>query len=331
MNLYFTSAYRAHTCLDRVNELFALDLHGVHSITEDPHAADAIVFVENTQFDDLAFSAVMSHPLVSRYPGKVFMYNETDRAWPVLPGLYCSLGQGLASGQSQVAFPYLTAGNDGIRHIHTINAERTWLYSFVGATSHASRRALFRLTDERACIVDTSEFCTWNPVQPARYQFQKLYTDSIADSKFVLCPRGIGPASLRLYETIEAGRVPVIISDSWVPSPQIDWSFAVKIPESQVTSIPEILRALESEWEDRGNAARRAWLSTYAPDQLFNTLCNAIQQISPSAGLPALTFRARLLKRRVLAEQKVRNLIRPTQVLPAAQTTLLNRLFSRRV
>jgi len=43
--------------------------------------------------------------------------------------------------------------------------------------------------------------------------YKQNYARLIANSKFVLCPQGVGPSSLRLFETLLMGRAPVIISD----------------------------------------------------------------------------------------------------------------------
>ena len=55
MKIYLLSAYTRHDCLDKLVELCALDAHGRHERVMDVAEADAIVFVENTQFNDLSF------------------------------------------------------------------------------------------------------------------------------------------------------------------------------------------------------------------------------------------------------------------------------------
>ncbi|ASJ72318.1 exostosin domain-containing protein [Granulosicoccus antarcticus] len=330
MKLLFTSAYSTHPCLDRVRQLQRLDDQGNFTVTRNPDKADAIVFVENTQFQDMSFNTLMEHPLIRMYPEKIFMYNEMDRAWPLLHGLYCSLGSELTNPEEQVAFPYLTATNSGVQDIYHSKAERQWLYSFVGSASHACRKPVLRLKDDNARIIDTSDFCTWDPIQTSKYAFQKLYTQTMAGSKFILCPRGIGPASLRLYETMESGRVPVIISDSWVAPPQVDWSFAVRVPESRTSDIPKILLELEPQWQERGEAARRAWETSYAPNRMFNTMGLAIQSIRKQSPFPEPTLRANTMKWAVVAEQKLRNQLKPTPSDPAPRPSFLGRMFSRK-
>ena len=312
MKLHLTSAYRSHSCLDALLDLARLDTSDQHQLTSCPDAADAIVFVENTQFNDLGFSQLLRHALVRKHPDKVFMYNEMDRSWPILPGVYCSLKKGFSKQKTHVAFPYLTTCNSSIENIHSLNVKPHLLYSFVGSMSHPVRKPLPRLARDNAVIADTSEFCTWDPAQTSKYSFQKLYSDTMAQSQFILCPRGIGPASLRLFESMEAARVPVIISDDWVEPPQVDWSFAVRVAESDIEQIPGILANLDNEWQDRSTAARSEWEKNYSPSQMFNTLGNAIESVQDSARITDKSLQFSLHKWQVLAGQFFRNIIRPS-------------------
>jgi len=81
----------------------------------------------------------------------------------------------------------------------------------------------------------------WDPSNPAE---GRRFIDDLNDLEFALCPRGNGLATLRIYEAMGSGAVPVIIADgyrkplSWM----LDWdSFSVTVPYSEITRIPEIL------------------------------------------------------------------------------------------
>ncbi len=43
------------------------------------------------------------------------------------------------------------------------------------------------------------------------------YNQVLSDSVFSLCPEGAGPNSLRLWESLAIGSVPVVVADDWVP------------------------------------------------------------------------------------------------------------------
>ena len=65
-------------------------------------------------------------------------------------------------------------------------------------------------------------------VQPQEQtnEWKESYIELIKDSKFILCPRGQGLNSIRFFESIAAGRIPILISNE-VKLPLnniIDWS-----------------------------------------------------------------------------------------------------------
>jgi hypothetical protein len=279
MKLHLTSAYSTHTGLDSLLAYAPLDRIGRHELCNDSAEADAILFVENTQFDDVFFRQLRQHPLVADNAEKVFMYNEMDRPWDVLPGLYCSMTRRHLDPCRHRAFAYLNSPNPYISDVHEISADTRWLYSFMGSMSHASRRHIMRLKHPDGLVRDTSDFNVWNSTAEEMIVRGREYATALAASQFVLCPRGIGVSSIRLYETLESGRVPVIISDQWVPPPETDWSFAIQVEERRIITIPGLLSSLASEARERGEAARQAWLLHYAPDTLFNNVGDSLETL----------------------------------------------------
>ncbi len=279
MKIFLTSAYSSHSGLDTLRRHIPLDVVQRHQACDNPEDADAILFVENTQFNDIFFKQLLDHPILARHADKVFMYNEMDRPWDVLPGLYCCMPRKHLVNQRHRAFAYLSTPNPFIENIHSGDAERQWLYTFMGSMSHACRRPIMRLKNADGYVQDTSDFNVWQSDAREMQIRGRAYADVVAASQFVLCPRGIGTSSLRLYETLEAGRVPVIISDHWVPPAETDWEFAIQIEERRVSSIPGLLKALSGEARERGDAARKAWETSYAPDTLFNTLGDSVESL----------------------------------------------------
>jgi hypothetical protein len=77
----------------------------------------------------------------------------------------------------------------------------------------------------------------WNVDKDKRKELYKSYCELLDDTQFFLCPRGKGLNSVRFFETLRMGRIPVLISDEaklpleWL----IDYSkFVVKVPENDL-------------------------------------------------------------------------------------------------
>lgn len=96
---------------------------------------------------------------------------------------------------------------------------------------------------------------------------KEVFQTVLARSRYSLCPSGSGPNSIRLWESMQAGAIPVILSDT-LRMPRhdtISWEFAVvSVPESKLNEISEILAKIppETEAQMRANCLN-----------LFNTIC----------------------------------------------------------
>lgn len=113
--------------------------------------------------------------------------------------------------------------------------ERTILASFIGAKANQfyptqSRNLLAKIfSGETDCIVALNESWQFNhtvyDIQVKQLQFSantsdftdRAYITTLADSVFALCPSGTGPNSIRLWEAINAGVIPVVITDYYQP------------------------------------------------------------------------------------------------------------------
>jgi hypothetical protein len=92
-------------------------------------------------------------------------------------------------------------------------------------------------------------------------------------SRFVLCPRGRGTSSFRLYEALAHGCVPVIISDGWVAPDGPDWdSFSIRWPERDAEGLAEMLEDRDAEWPQLSRAARSAYEAFFAPSVSFHQI-----------------------------------------------------------
>ncbi len=269
--------------LRRLRQYQACDKYKMHALVEDVNLADVIVFVGpqfNTMLD------FRQSEIWRKHPEKCFVYNGSDRSVPLLPGVYVSLERQYHAPSWTRSAGYLrVAENENIEPQPFEHADL--LYSFAGAiTNHTARRPLLDIAGERGIVVDTSQLPPEqrqrDGVLGAGDTYVHAYLSLLARSKFILCPRGIGVSSWRLFETLKAGRVPVIISDAWVPPDGPDWDqFSIRVPQSEIRSIPQILASRERDAPEMARKARAAWDEWFAADVAFHRLvewCLAIKR-----------------------------------------------------
>ena len=78
----------------------------------------------------------------------------------------------------------------------------------------------------------------------------RLYNMILLKSKYSLCPSGSGPNSIRFWESLAVGSIPVLLADT-LELPKHDlWDKAIlKIKEKDVNTIPNILSNISEEKE----------------------------------------------------------------------------------
>ena len=123
-----------------------------------------------------------------------------------------------------------------------------------------------------------------------RRRRQLHYAQAMRDSEFVLCPRGYGVGTLRLFEAMQMARVPVVIADGYAFPEGPDWeSFCVVVPERKMRDIPALLEQYRPRYREMGYAARDAWLKFFRPEVQIERLCEAVDLIA-AVPRPAQSF-----------------------------------------
>jgi hypothetical protein len=73
------------------------------------------------------------------------------------------------------------------------------------------------------------------------------YNTVLSDSVFSLCPEGTGPNTIRLWESMAIGSIPVLFENDWI-RPNIEgynWDdFSVTISTNDLNNIFEILKSI---------------------------------------------------------------------------------------
>ena len=155
--------------------------------------------------------------------------------------------------------------------------KKKYLFSFMGAsrTYPKVREKIIQLFQGSENIYDTKDFNSWE-LNDDRDTYFKNFARISFQSKFILCPRGIGPSSYRLFESMKMGIAPVIISDEWIETNSIDWkSCSIRIQEKDVGEIYNILKSRENEYLELGINARKNYEKFMSFENQFHFISDA--------------------------------------------------------
>jgi len=255
--------------------------HSTHTLTDDPAAADLILLIGSFGVEP---HYLLDHPLYRAYPDKCAVYTEDDNYLPLAPGVYCSAQVDDSSRAGRTStFSYVSAsGRYSNQYVTSSGIEKKFLFTFQGGSTSMLRKRLFNLTFNRpkdglaVLIENTSTYYHWDLNQPGREDRQQRYAETLAASHFVLCPRGAGTGSIRLFEVMQAGIGPVLISDDYLLPPHVPWdTFLLRIPEGDIARLPELIEPHLATSAERGRLAREAWLNYFAPEKEFDTIVAA--------------------------------------------------------
>jgi hypothetical protein len=98
------------------------------------------------------------------------------------------------------------------------------LFSFIGCENAPIRERLKLLSSSQSLIFDifrANNRANSEGNLEALKAMLRQFIGLCQRSKFVLCPRGVGVSSMRFFESMAMARSPVILSDEWVPLPNI--------------------------------------------------------------------------------------------------------------
>lgn len=287
MKIFLTSAYPYHPrenfAVSWLKESAIMDPFKEHSISEDPETADAILFTEHHPPGDPYFFQVLKNELYRRYKEKVILYTDGDKPLPVIPSILPSVERKYYRRNFTRSGPYIArhCENDSIHYKETSSLEKKFLFSFIGAArTHAIRNEILSLVYPFSFIKDTSKNNLWELEPAEKRAFESEYVKVSLSSHFILCPRGEGVNSYRLYEAMQMGLVPVIISDDWIPMEGPDWNkFSIRIAENEIQKIPDILLSRKSEAETMGKLARNNWERWFSKEVCFHHIASMCQDL----------------------------------------------------
>ncbi|MFC5455674.1 exostosin domain-containing protein [Prosthecobacter fluviatilis] len=232
-------------------------------LTADPIDAELILFAETYAGLDPYFLDVIRHPVFRRFTQKCVLYHISDITQTLCRTISPSIDKNHSNLQCRRSFSYVVRAHDNpyLNQMALADVPTRYLFSFVGdPNSHPIRSRILALERPDALLKAVTGTSATFMNESERAPFQQGYLQTILESQFVLCPRGHGPTSMRLFEVMQLGRVPVIIGDSWLPVSGIPWQeFAIFVPETEIEQIPQILGTFRHRAIEMGARARAVW------------------------------------------------------------------------
>ena len=253
-------------------------------VTKDPATADVVLVDERYQYRTWHYADELAQCIfVRRHADRILVINHDDHARPLLPGLYVSLEKHRPPLVHARPVPYK-------RDLWRLPVPKafdyrpTGLFAFRGTFhSHPVRKRMCRVLskDPRGrCEELRKAFHTHDASD------QLSYLEDIRNARFSLCPRGLSPSTYRLYETMQLGRCPVVISDAWVAPEGPEWgTFSLIVAESNVEQLPEILAREIEHAEARSRFAHQAWKEFFSWPRRWSYFLEQVVRLKESESL----------------------------------------------
>lgn len=254
--------------VDVFERVAAVDRFREHQLVDDPEDADLVLFTQ-CHMVDWRLRAIRESAVARAHWKKVMVYDERDRPWLSFPGVYVSATRASFDARRQRAWSYVRVEPVPAEPV----SEPDLLFSFVGSSTAECRARLFELRHPEAVVEEVRDFMYWDAGDERSQRLRRRFAGVLARSRFVLCPRGRGTSSIRLYETLAAGRVPVIVSDGWIEPEGPDWdACSVRVGESEIDRLPEVLEERDQDWEAMSRAATATYRDFFCDEVAFHRI-----------------------------------------------------------
>lgn len=111
-------------------------------------------------------------------------------------------------------------------------------------------------------------------------KLRQEYVENIINSDFILAPKGDGNFSLRFYETLSAGRIPILIDTDCVLPLEGEINYdevMVRVPYRQIAQTNQLVnnwyqQLSPDEWVKKQQTARQLFVEKLRYDRFFNFL-----------------------------------------------------------
>ena len=246
-----------------------------HTVVGSPEGADLILFPQAHMMpDDWRLSAVRDHSLMRQFPGKVVVYDERDKPWAAVPGVYVSMVSRSFDWRVQRPWAYVNIQDPGVSSINP-----DVLYSLVASRSHRCRSDLFQLDDPDAVIEEVKNFTFYDPTSQDYDVRRKNFQEVLERSRFVLCPRGRGSSSIACTRLSQPAESPSLCpTNGRRLRARSGISSASGCPRRVGGTFQAIIRAADDRWPEMSAAAREAYNRFFTPARSFDRIIDLCAQ-----------------------------------------------------
>ena len=170
--------------------------------------------------------------------------------------------------------------NTDFRDLDLLTVKRDVLYNFIGGYQpqylSQIRPNIFKMKHpENTIIKHTGDWhfnkLVYNPKQNVKLELNlneehtnktKYYNELLIKSRYTLCPSGSGPSSIRFWEALGAGSIPVLLADTLeLPEHELWTDAIVFCKEKDIFTLSERLKEISKEMEQQ---MRESCLKIYA-------------------------------------------------------------------
>jgi len=175
--------------------------------------------------------------------------------------------------------------------------DRTYLASFIGQTRHKAFPTNLRETLVTTfsaysdCFIKSRSQWHYQEVvfkgaETTQKEDEDIYKLVLQYSKFSLCPAGTGPNSIRIWESMSYGAIPVVLADTLIlPKIRQDWKDAIIVwKEQDLEGLYQYLKSIPiNELEARRKACLDLYDTYFKDTVIGRTVVETIQTTRKSA------------------------------------------------
>ncbi|MDA3898133.1 MAG: exostosin family protein [Desulfobacteraceae bacterium] len=234
------------------------------------------------------YSDVLGNPQHVFHYRKIICFYEMGGSPDSVPGIYTDASIDIPGTRGAPYYFWLKTHD--LPPFENIEKDvRPYLFSFMGRNCNKLRAKILNLSLFNISLVDHyledttysyPDFGSVKSMAVNKKNQRDKYYNVLKQSKFVLAPKGAGLSSIRQYEAMAYGCVPVVISDKLKQPFAVNWNkCAVQVKENEIERIPQILGDLEGDFLSMSEAAREAYFDLFDPLNYWKYIEDAIIDI----------------------------------------------------